>query len=74
MDLNALQDLIDACTKHVLVMHDKVDDLKDDDPNAGKEELPEGYDTYVNGAYQMSILNLFSATQLLKEEIKKAIG
>ena len=76
MEVNELQDLVTACREHVLVMHDKVDDLKASDASEGnaddKEDIPEGYSGYVDGAYQGALLNMFNATHLLGDKIAAA--
>ena len=73
MELNEIQDLVDTTLTHLLAMNDKVDDLKKKDDEFGnaddKADLPEGFDSYVDGAYQGAVLNLFKATNLLGAKI-----
>jgi hypothetical protein len=71
MEVNELQALVDAARDHLLAMHDKVDDLKASDPTDGKEDVPDGYTGYLDGAWQMAILNLFEASGLLQAKIRE---
>lgn len=72
MTLNDTQALVDSALAHVLAMHDKVDDLKAADSSDGKEDVPDNYTGYIDGAWQTAILNLFEASNLLQSEIRKA--